>query len=114
MTNRPFRFGAQYTGTTQADWLDFARKAEDLGFSTMVAQDHFVPQLSPLLSLVAAAAVTTRIRMAAIVLDNDFRHPAMTAKEAATADVLTGGRLEVGLGAGWMMGDYEKTHIPFE
>jgi probable F420-dependent oxidoreductase len=112
--NRPFRFGAQYTGTTREDWLDFARKAEDLGFSTMVAQDHFVPQLSPLLSLVAAAAVTTRIRMAAIVLDNDFRHPAMTAKEAATADVLTGGRLEVGLGAGWMMGDYEKTHIPFE
>jgi probable F420-dependent oxidoreductase len=52
--------------------------------------------------------------MAAIVLDNDFRHPALTAKEAATADVLTGGRLELGLGAGWMMADYEKTHIPFD
>jgi probable F420-dependent oxidoreductase len=111
---RPFRFGAQYTGTTLEDWQNFARKAEDLGYSTIVAQDHFGPQLTPLLSLVAAAAVTSTIRLATIVLDNDFRHPAVTAKEAATADVLTGGRLELGLGAGWMMADYEKTHIPFE
>jgi probable F420-dependent oxidoreductase len=111
---RPFRFGAQYTGTNLEDWQNFARKAEDLGFSTLVAQDHFGPQLTPLLSLVSAAAVTTRLRLATIVLDNDFRHPALTAKEAATADVLTGGRLELGLGAGWMMADYEKTHIPFE
>ena len=111
---RPFRFGAQYTGTTLEDWQNFARKAEDLGFSTLVAQDHFGPQLTPLLSLVSAAAVTSRLRLATIVLDNDFRHPAVTAKEAATADVLTGGRLEVGLGAGWMMADYEKTNIPFE
>jgi probable F420-dependent oxidoreductase len=111
---RPFRFGAQYTGTTLDDWQDHARKAEDLGFSTLVAQDHFGAQLTPLMSLVSAAAVTTRLRMAAIVLDNDFRHPALTAKEAATADVLTGGRLELGLGAGWMMADYEKTHIPFD
>lgn len=111
---RPFRFGAQHPGTTLNDWQNFARKAEDLGYSTMVAQDHFGQQLTPLLSLVAGAAVTTRLRMAAIVLNNDYRHPAVTAKEAATADVLTGGRLEVGLGAGWMMADYEKTHIPFE
>ena len=94
---RPFRFGAQYTGTTLEDWQNHARKAEDLGFSTLVAQDHFGPQLTPLMSLVPAAAVTTRLRMAAIVLDNDFRHPAVTAKEAATADVLTGGRLELSL-----------------
>jgi probable F420-dependent oxidoreductase len=111
---RPFRFGAQYTGTTLQEWQEFARKAEDLGFSTLVAQDHFTPQLTPLLSLVGAAAVTSRIRLAAIVLDNDFRHPAVTAKEAATADVLTGGRLEIGLGAGWMTGDYEKTGIAFD
>ncbi len=111
---RPFRFGVQYTGTTLQDWQDFARKVEDLGYSTLVATDHFGPQLAPLLSLVSAAAVTTRLRLACIVLDNDFRHPAVTAKEAATADVLTGGRLELGLGAGWMMADYEKTHIPFD
>jgi alkanesulfonate monooxygenase SsuD/methylene tetrahydromethanopterin reductase-like flavin-dependent oxidoreductase (luciferase family) len=74
---RPFRFGAQYTGTTLEDWQNFARKAEDLGYSTMVAQDHFGQQLTPLLSLVAGAAVTTRLRMAAIVLNNDYRHPAV-------------------------------------
>jgi probable F420-dependent oxidoreductase len=113
MTRR-FRFGAQYTGSSLADWQDFARKAEDLGFSTLVVQDHFGPQLAPLPALVSAAAVTSRLRLAAVVLNNDFRHPAALAKEAATVDVLTGGRLELGIGAGWLMPDYQKTGIAFE
>ncbi len=110
---RKFRFGAQYTGSTLEDWQEFARKAEDLGFSTLVVQDHFGAQLSPLPALVSAAAVTSRLRLATIVLDNDFRHPANLAKEAATVDVLTGGRFEMGMGAGWLMPDYQKTGIPF-
>lgn len=113
-TPRKFRFGAQYTGSTLEDWLDFARKAEDLGFSTLVVQDHFAAQLSPLPALVAAASVTSKLRLAAIVLNNDFRHPANTAKEAATVDVLTGGRLELGMGAGWLLPDYQKTGISFD
>ena len=66
---RPFRFGVQYTGTTLEDWQNFARKVEDLGFSTLVATDHFGPQLTPLLSLVSAAAVMTErfVRSAQVV-----------------------------------------------
>ena len=109
-----FRFGVQYTGSTLEDWQDFARKAEDLGFTTLVVQDHAGPQLSPLLALVSAAAVTKRLRLAAVVLNNDLRHPAIMAKEASTVDVLTGGRFELGIGAGWMAGDYENTGIAFD
>ena len=112
-TRRPIRFGVQATGSTLEDWQEFARKAEDLGFSTLVVQDHFGPQLAPLPALVAAAAVTKRLRLAAIVLNNDFRHPAAMAKEAATVDVVSGGRFEVGVGAGWLMPDYQKTGISF-
>src|SRR5437870_13418514 len=111
---RKFRFGVLNTGNSLADWNDFARKAEDLGFSTLIVQDHFAPQLAPLPALVSAGAVTSRIRLATIVLDNDFRHPAALAKEAATVDVLTGGRLELGVGAGWNPADYHKTGLEFE
>jgi probable F420-dependent oxidoreductase len=114
MLDRRFRFGVQYTGSTLPDWQDFARKAEELGFTTLAVQDHLGQQLSPLHALVAAAAVTTRLRMATVVLDNDFRHPALLAKEAATVDVLTDGRLELGIGAGWMTSDYEKAGISFD
>jgi probable F420-dependent oxidoreductase len=111
---RRFRFGLLYTGATLEDWHETARKAEDLGFSTLVAQEHFGAQLSPLPCLVSAAAVTTRLRFGTIALDNDFRNPAMLAKEAATVDVLTGGRFELGIGAGWLASDYAQTGIPFD
>jgi probable F420-dependent oxidoreductase len=111
---RPFRFGVNHAGSSLAEWHAFARRAEDLGFSTLVVSDHFGQQLAPLPALVAAAAVTSRIRLGTIVLDNDFRHPAVLAKEAATIDVLTGGRLELGIGAGWLERDYEQTGIPFD
>jgi probable F420-dependent oxidoreductase len=65
-------------------------------------------------ALVSAAGVTSRLRLGTIVLDNDFRHPAVLAKEAATVDVLTGGRLELGLGAGWLLPDYQQTGLPFD
>jgi probable F420-dependent oxidoreductase len=111
---RPFRFGVNSVTTSRADWEDTARKAEALGFDTLIAQDHFGNQLAPMPSLVTAAAATSRLRLATLVLDNDFRHPALLAKEAATVDVLTEGRFELGLGAGWLEADYVKTGLTFD
>src|SRR5262245_65555098 len=96
---RRFRFGVRHTGSTLEEGQRVARKAEDLGFSTLVVQDHVDRQLAPLLALMSAAAVTSTLRLGTVVLNNDFRHPAILAKEAATIDVLTNGRLELGLGA---------------
>jgi probable F420-dependent oxidoreductase len=113
--DRRFRFGVLVSrAESAAQWRDLARKVEDLGYSTLLIADHFGRQLAPLPALVAAASVTTRLRLGTFVLDNDFRHPAATAKEAATVDVLTGGRLEVGIGAGWNPADYQKTGLTFE
>ncbi|MBV9583008.1 MAG: TIGR03621 family F420-dependent LLM class oxidoreductase, partial [Chloroflexi bacterium] len=108
---RPFRFGVNSVTTSRAEWEDTARKAEALGYDTLIAQDHFANQLAPVPSLATAAAVTTRLRLATLVLDNDFRHPAVVAKEAATLDVLSEGRFELGLGAGWLQADYTKTGL---
>jgi probable F420-dependent oxidoreductase len=112
---RPFRFGLlAASAPTKAAWLDIARKAEDLGCSTLLVPDHFPKQLSPMPALAAAAAVTTDIRLGTLVAANDFRHPAMLAKEAATLDVLSDGRFELGLGAGWLDEDYSMTGIPHD
>jgi probable F420-dependent oxidoreductase len=111
---RPFRFGILSTGASLDEWRTTVCKAEDLGFSTLVVQDHFGKQLAPLPALTYAAAITSRIRLGTIVLDNDFRHPAAVAKEAATLDALSNGRLELGLGAGWLQADYQKTGLTFE
>jgi probable F420-dependent oxidoreductase len=111
---RRFRFGVNCTTTSATEWLESARKVEGLGFSTLIAQDHLGAQLAPLAALAAAATVTTRIRLATLVLDNDFRHPALVAAETATVDALSGGRMELGLGAGWLQSDYTKTGFPFD
>jgi probable F420-dependent oxidoreductase len=108
------RFGVNCTTVSAAEWLEAARKAEGLGFDTFIAQDHLNAQLAPLPALAAAAMVTSRLRLATLVLDNDFRHPALVAKEAATVDVLSGGRMELGLGAGWLESDYTRAGIPFD
>src|SRR4051812_20988995 len=109
-----FRFGIVGRAPTRAAWQDFARRAEDLGFSTLVIPDHFGAQLAPLPAIMSAAAVTSRLRFGTNVLDNDFRHPALLAKEAATVDLLTDGRFELGLGAGWSPSDYSQTGLPFD
>jgi probable F420-dependent oxidoreductase len=114
VNHRPFRFGIAGRAQTRADWQDFARRAEDLGFSTLVIADHFTAQMAPLPAIMSAAAVTSRLRFGTNVLDNDFRHPAVLAKEAATVDLLTDGRLELGIGAGWSPSDYAQTGIPFD
>ena len=111
---RPLRFGVNCTTTSAVEWVEAARKAEGLGFDTFIAQDHLSAQLAPLPALAAAAMVTTHLRLATLVLDNDFRHPALVAKDAATIDLLSGGRMELGLGAGWLESDYTRAGIPFD
>src|SRR5262252_4939564 len=111
--SREFRFGAQVSWAAAGkEWLDKARMIEELGYSTLLMPDHFHQQLAPFSALASAAAVTSTLRVGTLVLDNDFRHPVVLAKEAATLDVLSGGRLELGLGTGWMRADYDATGIP--
>lgn len=112
---RPFRFGVQLSSAPDAaSWAGLARQAEDLGFSTLFMPDHFGDQLSPIVALQAAADATTTLRVGSLVYDNDYRHPVVLAKDCATLDVLSGGRLELGLGAGWMTSDYAQSGIPMD
>ena len=111
---RAFRFGVNCVTTSLHELQETARTAEACGFATLIAQDHFGAQFGPMPALVAAGAVTTTLRLATMVLDNDFRHPAVVAKDAATVDVLTSGRLELGLGAGWLQSDYAKSGIAYD
>ncbi len=88
-----------------------ARRAEGLGYATLTVSDHLDEQLGPTPALMAAADATTTLRVGAMVFCNDFRHPVALAKEVATLDVLTDGRFEFGLGAGWLHTDYERAGI---
>jgi probable F420-dependent oxidoreductase len=106
---RPFRFAVYaFTAPSGEAWAAFARRAEELGYDTLLVPDHLSGQLSPIAALSAAAAVTSRLRIGPYVFANDFRHPLVMAREAATLDVLSGGRLELGLGAGWRRSDYRQ------
>jgi probable F420-dependent oxidoreductase len=113
----PFRFAAQLSttpGVTARSWADQARRAEDLGYSALLMPDHFGDQLAPVPALAAVAAATTTLRMGSLVFGNDYRHPAVLAKEAATLDVLSEGRFELSLGAGWMRTDYDQAGITYD
>lgn len=113
--DRRFRFGIQLSNATSgADWAAQARRAEDLGYSSLFMPDHFGDQLAPVPALMAAADATTELKVGALVFDNDYKHPVVLAKELATIDVLSGGRLEVGIGAGWMKSDYDQSGIPMD
>ena len=112
---RPFRFGIQVAGPYDAmGWAELARQAEDLGYSTFTMPDHFTQQLAPVPALMAAADATEHLRIGALVFDNDYKHPVVLAKELATMDVLSNGRLEIGLGAGWMASDYTASGIAYD
>lgn len=112
---RKFRFGAQVSkAQTAMDWSEKARKIEDLGYSSLLMPDHFHDQLGPLVALTAAALAAPKLRIGALVFDNDFRHPVALAKEVATLDLVTGGRLELGIGAGWALADYQQSGIPYD
>lgn len=113
---RPFRFGVQVSSASSAtDWRDKARKMEDLGYSTLFMPDHFIETpFAPMVAISFAAAATEKLRIGMLVLGNDYKHPAVTAKEAATIDLLSDGRLEFGLGAGWMQSDYDTLGMPYD
>ena len=112
---RPFRFGVQVNGTgTRQEWVETARKVESLGYSTLTMPDHFSDQLAPVPALQCAADATSTLRLGALVYDNDYKHPVVLAKELATMDVLSDGRVEIGLGAGWMVSDYEQSGMTYD
>ena len=114
--DRKFRFGVM---APKADsgraYREVARKAEDLGYSTLYVPDHFVDHpFGPFPAMAMAAEATTTLRVGSLVLGNDYRHPVVLARDAATLDLLSDGRLELGVGAGWMTVDYEKAGIPLD
>jgi probable F420-dependent oxidoreductase len=112
---QPIRFSIQMPDATDvAAWTQKVRRAEDNGFYSVSVPDHLspnLPQLAPLVALAAAAMVTSRVRLAITVIDNDFRHPVMLAKEVATLDLLSRGRIDLGMGAGWLPEDYTATGV---
>ncbi len=111
----PFRFGVQLAYASSAErWASLARRAEALGYDVLVMPDHLGRQLAPIAGLAAAAAATTRLRISPFVFANDYRHPLLLAREAATLDVVSGGRLELGLGAGWMSSDYRQLGMTYD
>jgi probable F420-dependent oxidoreductase len=113
---RRFRFGVQSSSPADAaGWRERARRVEGLGYSTLTMPDHFVgTELAPIVALAFAAAATDALRVGMLVLGNDYKHPAVVAKEAATLDLLSEGRLELGLGAGWMTADYTALGLPYD
>jgi probable F420-dependent oxidoreductase len=112
---RPFRFGVQLSGPADAKgWVETVRMIEDLGYATVTMPDHFTEQMAPLPALSVAAASTNALRIGALVLGNDYKHPVVLAKELASLDVLSEGRVEIGLGAGWMESDYRASGIPYD
>ncbi|HJU03386.1 MAG TPA: TIGR03621 family F420-dependent LLM class oxidoreductase [Actinomycetes bacterium] len=115
---RPFRFIApmpRLNGSAGC-WRDSLRRIEDLGFSTVSVSDHFTQGwvMEPTIAMAAAADATARLRVLSLVLGNDYRHPVMVHKAMATLDVLSEGRVEVGLGAGWLLSDYRAAHVPYD
>ena len=114
-TERPFRFGVQLgiAGSREA-WIDKAKRAEALGYSVVTVVDHMTDQLAPMPALTAIAMSTESIRVGTMVLANDWRNPLLVAREAATVDWLSNGRLELGVGAGWLTTDYEQLGIPYD
>ena len=112
---RPFRFGVQLDAAIAGrSWADTARHIEALGYAVTTMPDHFTDQLAPMPALQAVLDATTTLRAGALVFDNDYKHPVVLAKELATMDVLSEGRVEIGLGAGWMASDYEQAGIAYD
>ncbi|BBY29325.1 TIGR03621 family F420-dependent LLM class oxidoreductase [Mycolicibacterium sediminis] len=111
---RPLRFGLTTALPRGPEFADYALAVEDLGVDVMTFADHLVPSLSPIVGAAAAAAATTRMHSGTLVLNNDFRHPVEVAREAATLAAVSGGRFELGLGAGHMKSEYDAAGLTFE
>ena len=125
---RKFRFGVQsYVAPTADAWRRMARQAEELGYDVLNLADHVigpgpalaatnhpVQEIAAIPAMVVAAEATTTLRVGCRVLCVDYRNPVMLAKELATIDFFSGGRLEIGLGAGWLEGEYDAIGVPFD
>jgi probable F420-dependent oxidoreductase len=125
---RPFRFGCQgYSPKDRNEWTDTARRAEDLGYSTLFVADHYfgpgsameeanhsLQTVACIPAMMAAADATESIRIGSRVICVDYHHPVVLAKELATIDLLSDGRLEAGFGAGWVASEYAAMGIPMD
>jgi probable F420-dependent oxidoreductase len=112
---KPFRFGINIRdASSRAEWQDKARKVEALGYAVLLVPDHLAAMLATIPAVMSAADATTRLRIGTNVLNNDLRHPVLLAREAATMDLLTDGRLELGLGAGYMRIEYDQAGLRFD
>ena len=112
---KPFRFAVQtHAAGSGKEWRELARSVEGNGYSTMYVPDHFGDQWAPEIAMTIAAEATETLNVGALVFDNDYRHPVVLAKQMATLDLATEGRLEVGIGAGWMTSDYVESGIPHD
>lgn len=113
--NRPFRFGVTTAfAQSHTNWITTARRAEELGYSTLLMPDRTtIGSISPLAALAIAAQATTSLRVGSFVFCNEYRHPVILAREAATLDLLTEGRFELGLGAGVSSFEFQRMGIPF-
>jgi probable F420-dependent oxidoreductase len=110
-----FRFAVQLTGAADGRaWRELARRVEGLGYSTLYVPDHFGDQWDPVVAMCVAAEATSQLRVGSLVFDNDFRHPVVLAKQVATLDLASEGRVEFGLGAGWLRSDYETSGIGYD
>jgi probable F420-dependent oxidoreductase len=115
VTHRPFRFAVQeYRAHSAKQWRENARRRETQGYATLYLPDHFGDQVGPIAALMSAADATTTLRVGSLVFDNDYRHPVVLAKEAASLDLLSDGRFDFGIGAGWMISDYEQSGMPYD
>jgi len=111
---RPFRFGVQLSTLPADGWAERVRSIESLGYSTAFWPDHFGEQWEPVAALAAVAAVTRRLNVGTLVFGVDYRHPVVLAKASATLHLISGGRCEFGLGAGWMESDYQEAGMPYQ
>src|SRR2546429_457742 len=116
MSIRPMRFATQSGSATSGQaWIERAKRLETLGYDTLAMPDHMIGGAwAAMPALAVAATATHKLRVGTLVVDNDFRNPTAFARECATLDVLTNGRFELGIGAGWLDRDYQSTGIPFD
>ena len=110
-----FRFGVQLSAASNAkQWMSIVKRIESLRYSTIMVPDHFDAQLSPISALSFAAAATETVNVGTLVASNDYRHPVVLAREITTLSALSGGRVELGLGAGWLKADYESSGLSLD
>ncbi|MBO0778645.1 MAG: TIGR03621 family F420-dependent LLM class oxidoreductase [Ktedonobacteraceae bacterium] len=115
MAKKPFRFGIiTYGNPSRSAWIALAQRAEELGYASLHVPDVLSTPTATLTTLAVAATATTTLRVGSFVLVNDYRHPALLAREIATLDQLSGGRVELGLGAGGWPLDFQQLGIPFD